>query len=289
MKTLIENFKCLAVPKKFVGLTFRKRIVGYVILIMFIAELLIYELPIYLDRPILHTVEAADREVPDFIYRNGELDFNSGKVYTYGDDNGLLYINTSAERFVTKNEYSKFYFLNYVGATGIDDLPDIAIFISRTNCVFVQKQQQEINEINEITLTNLMGQFNITTWDKPQMLDALSKFIFGFYAFLFAFGWIRDIVGTFFYALLWGLIAFLLNRTQKIKYLYGRMYRLAVYVTVPMRVLRMICIKYAPLSSSLITMLYGGLVVLYLILAVFLDENQKSIAADKPNIPGNAV
>lgn len=278
MKTLIENFKCLVMPQKFVGLTFRKRIVGYVMLIMLIAELLFYALPIYLTGTISQEVEAADREVPDFIYRNGKLDFNSGKVYTYENDNGLLYINTSAECFVAKNEYSEFYFLNYVGATDIDDLPDIAIFISRTNCVFMQKQQQEVDDINVISLTNLMSQFNITTWDKPQMLDALSKILLGFYAILFVFGWIGNVVGIFFYALLWGLIAFLINRTGKIKYLYGRMYRLAVYVTVPMRVLRMLCIQFAPLSSSLITMLYGGLVVLYLILAIFLDENKKNLA-----------
>lgn len=280
MKTLVENIKSLAVPQKFMELTFRKGIVGYVMLIMLIAELLINGVPLYLKGNISQAVEAVDQELPDFTYQNGKLDFNSGRKYTYRDDNGLVYVNSSVEFFNPNNEYSKLYYLNYVGATNLSDLPNVAIFFSRTNCIIVQEQH-----VNEMSLSDLMGQFDITTWDKTQMLDTLSVILFAFYAILFAFGYTVEVIGIFFFALIWGLIAFLLNRTRKIKYTYGRMYRLAVYVMVPMRVLRMLCIQFTPLSSSLITMLYGGLVVLYLILTVFLDENQK----DKDIMPSSSV
>lgn len=281
MKTLIENIKSLAAPKRFIGLTFRKGMVGYVMLIMLLAVVLIHVLPTYLLGTITKTVESVEENCPEFRYKDGRFDFDSGREFSYQNQKTLLYICTGAERFSLQSGDENYYG-NYVDVSRPRELPPQIMMFSRTNCVMVQNQTAK-----QMPLSQLMNEFDITSFDKEQLIDVLGVILNIAYPIGFVFIYIGSVVGIFFYALIWGLIAFLINLTQNVKYTYGRMYRLAIYVMIPMRVLRMLCTRWIPLPSFIFTSLFWGLIILYLVLALVLDENQKNTAFGGPYMPGN--
>ena len=266
MKTLAENIKCLAAPKHFMGLTFRKGIVGYTLLVTLILTGMINALYYALENPGAALVNSLNTSVPDFSYESGELRFNSDKKFEYGNENSYLYINTSVKSFSIYN---------------ISDYVDIAkvnarqrLFVSRSNLLMIDEG------VNTAPLTELLG---TDDFDKAGLLDSLTQVAPWFFV---GFSALATIIGIFFWSLVWGLIAYIINRFQKIKYSYARIYRLAVYVLIPMRILKLLCIRFIlsfiPVqgASGIITWAFRGLIVLYLILALFMDENQRSLRAD---------
>ena len=281
MKTLVENVKSLAAPKRFIGLTFRKKIVGYVMLVMLLAVLLAHVLPTYAFGTIPKIIDEVEEICPEFQYKNGKLDYDSGREFSYQNDQTLFYICTGVESFSTQYGTAN-YFGNYVDMSRPQELPPQIMMFSKTNYVMVQNQT-----VNLIPLSQLMNEFNITSLNKAQLLDSLDAILNIVFPIGFVFIFLFSVIGIFFFALIWGLIAYLINRTQKISYTYGRMYRLAVYVMVPMRVLRMLCTQWLPLPSSLFAWLFRGLILLYLVLALFMDENQKNIIPGSPYTSGN--
>lgn len=282
MKTLVENVKSLAAPKRFIGLTFRKGIVGYVMLIMLLAVLLAHVLPTYAFGTIPKMIDEIEEIFPEFQYKNGKLDYDSGREFSYQTNQTLLYICTGVESFSTQSGTAN-YFGNYVDIARLQELPPQVVMFSRTNCVMVQDRT-----VNLIPLSQLMDAMEVTSFDKAQLMDALDAILNIMFPVIFVFIFVFSVIGIFFYALIWGVIAYLINRTQKINYTYGRMYRLAVYVLVPMRVLRMLCTQYLPLPASIFIWLFRGLIILYLVLALFMDENQKNIIPGSPYTPGNS-
>lgn len=280
MKTLVTNFKSLVLPKCFLPLTFQKAggMVGYVMLSMLIAVVLFKALPTFLDGSIPEMVESMGTELPNFYYKDGQLSFGFGEEYLWQNDQNLIYVCTAVESFSPYPDDDN-YFANVLDdMTILNALPPKAIFLSRTDYIFVQN-----GVVTRMPLDEMMSQMGITSFDKAQFMDFLFTLMYVILSIGLVFIFIGGIVGIFFFALIWGLIAFLINRSQRIKYSYGRMYRLAVYVMVPMRILKMLCTQFLPLPSGIISWVFTGLILLYLILALFCDKNQKMILQGSQN------
>lgn len=278
MKTLVTNFKSLVLPKCFLPLTFQKAggMVGYVMLSMLIAVVLFEALPTFLGGSVTEMADSMETELPDFYYKDGQLSFGFGEEYLWQNDQNLIYICTAVESFNSDDDN---YFANVLDDMTIQNaLPPKAIFLSRTDCMFVQN-----GDVGRMSLEEILSQLDITSFDKAQFIDSMSTLMYVILSIGLVFIFIGSIVGIFFFALIWGLIAFLINRFQRIKYSYGRMYRLAVYVMVPMRILKMLCTQFLPLPSGIVSWVFTGLILLYLILALFCDGNQKMVLQGSRN------
>ncbi len=272
MKTLAKNFKCLAFPKCFLPMTYQKsgRMVAYVMLVMLIAVLLIHALPLYFGETVPGMIESIETELPDFHYEDGHLTFGSGEEYLWQDSQSLFYICTAVESFSPYYDEENFYG-NYIDPTIIQNgLPQQAIFISSTDYIFV-----DYGSAVRMSLDELMTEFDVSSFTKAQFLETMSSVMYIVLTIGLIIILIGGIIGIFFFALIWGLIAFLINRSQKIQYSYGRMYRLAVYVMVPMRILKMLLTRFLPLPGSLISWTFTGIILVYLILALFRDKEQR--------------
>lgn len=270
MRTFAKNFKSLVFPKCFLPLTFRKTgaMIAYVILVMLIAVTLFKALPLFLGDDVSEMMETAEKELPDFYYEDGYFSFNDDEEFLWENDQNMIYICTAVDSFGSQTA-------DYLEGN-LTGLPAQAIWVSSTDILSIQ-----YGEVTRMTMEEFMSVFGVTTLDKAQFLDILSALMNVILVIGTVFSFIGSVIGIFFYSLIWGFIAFLINLFQNVKYAYGRMYRLAVYVLVPMRVLRMLCTSFLPLPGQIISLVFTGLILLYLFLALFMDENQKKLLEDR--------
>ncbi len=175
--------------------------------------------------------------MPDFTYSDGQLVCEA--TYDKKVDEFYLVVDTDVNAWTIAGqdkEAKGIDVTNKINKVMQDSSVDKAVFVSRTNMVMVQKRGNEISHSKE-KWTDVFGLFGITGLTKAQVQGGYKRVIMMIAAILFFVVLPFRMLGVFFYAMLWAIIALLLNAIHKSEEDFTTLYWISFYMQISFMVI----------------------------------------------------
>lgn len=266
----LTNFKALVKPKEFVNLAYRRvgKMVGYTFLTILLVFLLCTVLPMQIEKVNVVTdlTDIMDSSIPEFeLQENGKLTIDDGKHFSIVAEGKFVWYDTSVTH-LSIDEKSEEFVGNYITdqeALQTENCNQL-MFFSQDNLVNFQN-----GKWTEFSWADLMRGLNITSFSKADLYEHIP----GWYQFILTVGYVfiylGDLINVFFMGLIWGLVGLIMNAILKGYYSYGYLYRMAVYIQLPMLAVRQLLLNLSPLNGGSVAWICRGFIVLYVCVALF--------------------
>jgi len=277
MSILVNNFKALVKPKEFVNLTDKGN--GVTFLYTFIMSLLIMIVCCVVPTQVKlsdfneEIVAGFEKYCPDFKLTEGKLTIrDEAEKFISADDTAVIYYNTDAP-YLSMSPSSEDYLGYYLTEDQVDTLSnaETGFVISESNLFTLQYGRVD-TELLWKDIQPLTGMSFIDRNYIKEKLPDLIQLIMNIYYVIVVIG---AISGLYFFSLIWGLIGMLINGAVGIGYPYGHLYKMILYIQIPVMLIRQICNNVLSINASGIVT-WGCRLILCLYIYFALSSKMKS-------------
>lgn len=212
------------------------------------------------------TLQMLIEEMPEFTYSNGILTCDKKEDQEYGDS--YLYLDTDYDSFIlSQDEPGKAgtdisaklkEILNHSNATSI-------MFVSSTNVVNIKRYGAQYN-YQSLNLSDLFGLFGINELSKAAVLAGYKGVIMKIALLAGAIVLPFRLLGMFFFALLWSIVALIMNAVMKGKQDFPTLYWISFYIYSLIMVIM-------ALEKSLFSWSTGTVTIVFMIIIVIMLYN----------------